>query len=132
MIQPFHLSKEIKYISIKKLCLNVHRNIIYNSSKPYTTQISTNRQMDWRNLSCHLYKGILLSSEKTLNNDMYNNEKFQTKKEIRQEKLNSLDSRKCRTYLQWKKGCGWLRSGEKGRQKGWRQGTFEGQSWQWR
>ena len=79
----------------KKLCLNVHRNIIYNSSKLQTTQISTNRQ--WTEETCHVIcMREYSSATKTLNNDMHNNEKFQTKKEIRQEELNSLDYRKCR------------------------------------
>ena len=79
--------------------------------------------MNWRNPSCYLHKGIPLSHEKTLNNDMYNNGKFQTKKEIRQEKSNSLDSRKCRLiYSDGKQiaGCfGKRRNTEDSRKLGW-------------
>ena len=83
--------------------------------------------MNWRNPSCYLHKGIPLSHEKTLNNDMYNNGKFQTKKEIRQEKSNSLDSRKCRLiYSERRAVVGWEVE-KQGRQKGRRQG-ISGQS----
>ena len=63
----------------------------------------------WTEETCHVIcTREYYSAMKTLNNDMCNNEKFQTKKEIRQEKLNSLDSRKCRLiYSERRVAVGW-------------------------